>query len=953
MTSTGTSVARATAVVHALTLALVLASPGTGLARPLTRVGTPAASSARSSAASGADRAAYGELPLGFTDDGRGGFVARGIRHGLALSNGEAVLAGPSGAIRLRFGPASAVRLEEPLPGVANYFLGKDPSMWRTNVRTFARVRFVGVAPGVDLVFYGTQERPEYDFVVAPGADPATAVAVIERARTLEVTGDGDLAIVTTDGVTATQPRPSIYQETAAGRRLIAGGYAVDGAAVRVDVAAYDRSLPLVIDPVLAFATYLGGNGDDRVERAVSDASGNLYVVGSTLSSNFPTTAPLQPNQSGMDAFVSKINSSGTALLFSTYIGGSGTDFFNDVAIDGAHVYLGGATGSENYPTVNAYSGNLINDGLDAVLTVLNLAGSAITYSTMIGGGNNDIGNGVAVDVHGNAYLAGESLDTGGIFSRNFPTKSPSSLPPFQDDFAGGRSDGFVAKFDPDESGNASLVYSTLIGGSEGEGVEAIVVDDNERAYVCGYTESTNFPRQSALQNTYGGGTDDAFITKFNADGTTVFYSTFYGGTAIDEPFSIALDESSGASLPVVVGHSTSSNLRTQLPVQPSKNGPEDCFVLKLNDSGGTLVYATYFGGPGNDSAKSVVTDAAGNAYFTGFSNNSYPLLNPIPVNGSINTTGATMTKLSPAGQLLLSTCVSSGSGEGIGVDATGNVYVAGTTSLTNFPVTAGALQQSFGGTPNDCFAFKLDLVDDDTVGVFKSGTQQFQLRNSNSGGAADLTFTFGAAGDRAIRGDWDGDGVDTIGTYTPATGTFSLRNSNSAGAPFATFTFGAPNLQPIVGDWNGDGVDSIGVFDTATGSYFLRNANSAGAADFAFTFGTGGQGAIAVAGDWNGDNVDTIGFFVLSSKTFFLRNQNAGGNADLQFVFGGTSGTPLAGDWNGDGVDTIGFYTPGFITFASSTFQLRNSNSAGPADLTVNFGVRGDAPVVGNWDGQ
>jgi hypothetical protein len=312
------------------------------------------------------------------------------------------------------------------------------------------------------------------------------------------------------------------------------------------------------------------------------------------------------------------------------------------------------------------------------------------------------------------------------------------------------------------------------------------------------------------------------------------------------------------------------------------------------------------------------------------------------------------MTKLSVSGTLLQSTCIATGNGTGIGVDASGNVYLAGTTSSTSFPVTPGAFQTTFHGAPNDGFVVKLDLIDDDTIGVFKPGTRQWLLRNSNAGGSADLVFNFGVNGDKPATGDWDGDGTDTIGAYSPSTGTFALRNSNSAGSPFTTFSFGAPNLIPIAGDWDGNGVASVGVFDPATNNFFLTNTNGPGAAaDFTFSFGVGGQGAIPIAGDWNGDGVDTIGIYIPSSKTFLLRNQNAGGNADAQFVFGPSNATPVAGDWDGDGVDTIGTFSRLTPLIQTMVFNLRNSNSAGAADLVFTFGVVGDTPVTGNWDGQ
>jgi hypothetical protein len=878
-------------------------------------------------------------------------FVARTPSYALALGDAGARYVCPEGAVTMRFGRPAQVSAEERLAGVRNYIVGDDPGRWRRDVPTFGRVRYTEVAPGVDLLFYGTNRAPEYDFIVAPGADPNGARFEIDGATSIGVDRDGALVLRTSSGEIRHEP-PVAFQERGGGRIGVDARYRVDGCRVAFDVGAYDPSLPLVVDPVLAYATLYGGSADDRVNGAAVTPGGEVVIVGQTLSTNLPLAGSAQGNLPEMDGFVAKLNAAGTALVFATYVGGNATDNFNGVALDASgRIAIAGSSASNDYPTVDGYDNS--PNGLDALLTVLTSSGGGPLYSTVIGGGNNDIGNAVAWDVHGNAYLAGETLDFSGVFSRNFPTKSPSSLPPFQDDYGGGRSDAFVCKFDPDQSGNTSLVYSTLIGGSEGEGVEAIVVDELERAYVCGYTESSNFPRQSARQNVYGGGTTDGFVTKFNADGTTVFYSTFFGGSAIDETLGIALDTSAGDNRAVVTGFTTSSNIPTQLPIQAAKNGPQDMVAFKLNDAGTQFVYSTYFGGPGNDAGQAVAVDAAGNAYLTGFSNSSYPLLAPIPVNGAIRTTGAFVTKLSAAGSLQLSTCVSS-SGEAIGLDAAGNVYVAGTSSLSDFPATPGAFQSTNAGV-NDGFVFKLDIVDDDTIGIFKPGTRQFQLRNTNTAGVADITATFGATGDKPLAGDWDGDGDTTIGVYTPSSGTFSFRNSNTSGPAEFSFVFGAPNLVPIAGDWNGDGVDTVGIYDPATGAYFLTNSSTGGNADFAFTFGPGGSGTIPLAGDWDGDGVDTIGFYVVSTRTFFLRNANAGGNADLQFVFGAVAATPVAGDWNGDGVDTVGVFarTTFLPNFTSTRFTLRNANSAGEADFTIAIGVAGDLPVAGNWDGN
>jgi hypothetical protein len=237
-----------------------------------------------------------------------------------------------------------------------------------------------------------------------------------------------------------------------------------------------------------------------------------------------------------------------------------------------------------------------------------------------------------------------------------------------------------------------------------------------------------------------------------------------------------------------------------------------------------------------------------------------------------------------------------------------------------------------------------------DTPGLYTSATGAFQLRNSNSSGPANVTFTFGAGGAKPMSGDWNGDGTSTIGLYDPATSTFFLRNSNTAGGADVTFSFGAANAGwlPISGDWNGDGIDTVGLFDPASGAFFLRNSNAAGPADLTISFGAGGASMTPVAGDWNGDGVDTIGFYNAVGNTFFLRNSNSPGGADLTFVFGGGALFPVAGDWNGDKIDTVGVYNP-----ASGDWFLVNSNASGPANIVFSYGAGGAAAITGDWDNQ
>jgi hypothetical protein len=315
-------------------------------------------------------------------------------------------------------------------------------------------------------------------------------------------------------------------------------------------------------------------------------------------------------------------------------------------------------------------------------------------------------------------------------------------------------------------------------------------------------------------------------------------------------------------------------------------------------------------------------------------------------------TTGGLVVKMTDAGIVTLATAIDTNAtqGRGIAVDPAGDVYFAGTTISTTFPVVGTpfqAIKNAFG----DAFVMKFDLTNDTTIGRFGSGS--FKLSNSNVGPTIDITATFGASGDIPIAGDYNGDGVDTIGVYKAATGQFQLRNSNTSGAPDLSFVFGAGGQVPLVGDWNGDGTDTVGVYAAATSTFFLRNNNNKGEANITVTFGSPGQGLVPIVGDWDGDGDTTIGLYKPSTREFFLRNTNTPGNADLVFVFGsGIVLKAIAGDWDGDGVDTIGVVSRSFTN--TMVFNLRNENSAGPADVVSAFGsFLFDVPVVGNWDGQ
>ena len=402
----------------------------------------------------------------------------------------------------------------ERLPGIVNYFIGNDSEKWHTDIPTFARVRYSETYPGVDLVYYGNQMQLEYDFVVRPGADSRQVALSFEGADSVAVEATtGDL-LLKVGKQTITQHKPVVYQEVEGLRQPVESAYEMKGAGrVGFHIGAYDRAKPLVIDPVLVYSTYLAGSRIDEGRGIAVDSAGNAYVTGKTESTNFPTANPIQSaNGGGSDAFVTKINAAGSALLYSTYLGGSGGSFTSPgdlglgIAVDSSgKAYVTGNTTSTDFPTVNPIQTD--QTGADAFVTKLNAAGSALLYSTYLGGNGADQGAGIAVASAGTAYVAGSTSSTDFLM-----------VNPIQSANGGGGSDAFVTKIN---AAGSALLYSTYLGGDFGDVGNGIAVDSAGNAYVTGKTESTNFPTANPIQAANGGGTD-AIVTKINAAGSAL-----------------------------------------------------------------------------------------------------------------------------------------------------------------------------------------------------------------------------------------------------------------------------------------------------------------------------------------------------------------------------------------------------------------------------------------------
>lgn len=688
-------------------------------------------------------RSAFNHMPLSFAALERtpGAYVSRGSGFSLRVAPQGAEFrvrdgggAGKTATVGMELVGADRQAKATPealLPGRAHFFLGNDPAQWRRNVPTFARVRCPDVYPGVDLVYYGSQQELEYDLVVAPGRDPGVVRWRFSGVSHVALDADGTLRLRTPAG-DLRQHRPTVYQERDGKREAVAGKYTLLASAaglpeVGFAVGPHDATRPLVIDPVLSYSTYLGGTGTDRATALAVDAGGNAYVAGTTTSADFPTvsggfqTGPGGTGSRG-DVFVAKLDPSGSTLLSATYVGGGGGDEPRGIALDGdGNAYVTGNTDSSNFPTANPLYASLRGE-LDAYLFKLSADGAALVYSTYLGGQGRDLGLGVAVDAAGRACVVGQTAST------NFPTQNAAQPLP------GGtqtREDAFVTRF---AANGGALIYSTYLGGARQEmigNVGGIAVDANGAAYVGGSTSSSDFPvTPGVFDGELGGtpGTLDGFVTKFSPEGVPV-YSTYLGGGLSDTVAAIAVDGQGEAS---VTGSTNSLDFPTESPVQEDYGGGDaDAFVAKLTADGTGLVYGTYLGGDATDNGYALAMDAAGSAYVTGgtFSRN-FPIARPLqPPAGNFD---AFLARLSPSGTLAFSTYLGGASqdtGYGVAVDGNGEMYVAGHTLSTAFPLLL-PLQDTLRGNGD---AFVARVSEGSAPPVFPTGLTPLTVCNTSA----------------------------------------------------------------------------------------------------------------------------------------------------------------------------------------------------------------------------
>jgi photosystem II stability/assembly factor-like uncharacterized protein len=550
-------------------------------------------------------------------------FLARGAGYSVALSRGNAHITlrrdkdSMPAAVDLRLvgarsNPSAAG--SKPLAGKVNYFIGNDPARWRADIPTFGRVEYANVYRSIDLAYYGNQGRLEYDFIVAPGADPAAIRIAAGGARRIQVDGGGNL-VLETEGGEARFLRPVTYQEIAGTRHPIDSRYVLTGSNdIRFWVGAYDTRYPLVIDPSLAYSTYLGGSSSESGTAIAVSAGGNAFVTGQTYSMDFPLADAEQSSYGGNGAiFVSKLTVDGSALVYSTYFGGLYDDTVRAIAVDSTgNAYIVGSTMSPDFPLKNPLYSELNYNDTDAFITKFSPAGNALVYSTYLGGSGGDYAYGVAVDAAHNAYIAGTT------YSTDFPVTSGA----YQTSCNAPCS--FVTKINSAES---ALIWSTYFGQTSspnyGPSVAAMAVDSHSGVYLTGWTTGALPVTPGASQPVYGGN-QDAFVAKLSSTGASLIYCTYLGGSQLDAAYAIAVDSAGNA---YVAGSTESTDLPvTASALQTKLAGFENAFVAKLNSAGTQWEYLTYLGGQRYDGAYGIAVDSSGDAIVAGYTwSSSFP----------------------------------------------------------------------------------------------------------------------------------------------------------------------------------------------------------------------------------------------------------------------------------------------------------------------------------------
>jgi hypothetical protein len=758
-------------------------------------------------------------------------YMAKTRRFNAYFAHREAILAMRGASLRIGFLDAPGPRELEPESagsGVANFLIGGEEE-WATGVPLLDGVAYRDVYPGIDAVYRGSGPNLKSEYVVQPGHDPARIRLRYAGAERLEIEADGAL-LIRVGRHLLRESTPVIYQQRNGVRVTVEGAFQVNGDIVSFAVGGYDRTLPLTIDPVIYYLTLFGGSGTDAATSMAIDASGSAYIAGFTSSYDLPTASPEQNfSGGGNEVFVAKLTPSGNGIAYCTYIGGRSDDRAFGIAVDSAGAaYVAGSTTSSNFPVRGALQAKLAG-GKNAFVLKLAAAGNALVYSTYLGGSGSDAASGIAVDAAGSAYLAGDTT------SLNFPAaafqKTNRGIP-----------DAFVAKLAPDGS---RLVYSTYLGGSGEDHATAIAIDGSGSAFVTGSTYSTNFPLASAHQAALAGG-QDAFVTRLSADGKSLIFSTYLGGSngmlgAPEAGNGIAVD---GSGNVYVTGETSSVNFPIRGAVQSTNAGWQDAFVSKFGGSGG-LVYSTYIGGVNVDIARAIAVDRSGYAHIAG-ETTSANLASILMLQGApTGVFDAFIVKLAATGDAVSGLSYLGGIGAdnatAIAVDASSNVYVAGWTQSPNFAAVNGF--QTINGGNYSAFVGKMNFtggsgsvgVTPGTAALYAAQTQQFTATVANSGNTA-VTWSVTGAGSVSATGLYTAP-ASVTGQQTVSVRATSVADPSKSAAAVVT-------LLPAVAVTVAPG--AVSLYGSQTQQF---TATAANAVNTAVTWSVTGAGSVSATG--------------------------------------------------------------------------------------------------------
>lgn len=716
---------------------------------------------------------------------------------------------------------------EDQQPGKANYFIGRDAKKWRTNVATYAKVHYKDVYPGIDLVYYGNSSQLEYDFEVAAGSDPRQIQFDVKGADSVSVDSTGNLILQTKQGALQVQS-PVLYQTFNNMKLPVTGGFSMrNPTRVGFSLQGYDKTKPLVIDPVLLYATYLGGLADDHAVGVAVDSLGSAYVAGWTQSANFPLASEAT-GDTGTNGFIAKLDVSGSTLVYVDFIGGSGGNDDNPTAIaldSSNNAYLTGYTCSGDFPIVNGFQRSM-NACSDGFISKVSPDGSSLLYSTYLGGSSQTQSFGIAVDASQNMYVAGATWAT------DFPVQNalqPSALPNSQGYYG---NYGFVTALTADGS---TLIYSTYLAGSSNVAeqcyygacwpspynqINGIVLDSSANAYLTGYTNTYNFPTSESAYMPSQNSPNDAqigFVSELSSSGSLV-YSSYFGSTNGDPtyPTAIAVDSNGSAYITGWAYSDGSFPVTTPNLCDPGTYG-WGCsygFITKFNPTGTGLVYSTFL--PPNNSAflEALALDAQDDAYVVGYAYGG-GLSTVNPIEAYTNQQDVLLMEIDPTGSIQLFGTYLGGNGDdfptGIALDASGSMYVVGYTDSSDFPVTAAALQNTLGGN-NDAFVAKIGTADSPAVSISPS-LVQFSIRpvGSVSQPNTSLLRNMGSSAltisSITISGDFSE--TDTCGQGVPAASTCTFTVTFTPTAPGPRFGSilvqddgaGSPHFINLVGD--------------------------------------------------------------------------------------------------------------------------------------------------------